>query len=205
MRTADHREGIKAVCRTPTRPLHRKVTSAGTTGGRDPDPSKQPITGVHHVHRTIVPILESADAIVYALVGAVFLVAALGMLGYSLGAFPAKLACHRILPLAIVTLVNDLLLVMIIMEVTAHRYFLLAGATGTSICSPFCSSRRFSATRRILAIGAQMNVAGGTLAPDRFREAMIDSLGQMRVRSSRSHSRSTLLLRGIPGTTEISV
>jgi hypothetical protein len=31
-----------------------------------------------------------------------------------------------------------------------------------------------SATRRILAIGAQMNVAGGTLSAEKFREFMID-------------------------------
>ena len=45
-----------------------------------------------------------------------FLVAALGMLGFSLVSFPANL--HSVgFALAIVTLVNDLLLVMIIMEV----------------------------------------------------------------------------------------
>ena len=71
------------------------MTSTGTTDGRDPDPRKQSISGARHVHQTIVPILESADAIVYALVGSVFLVAALGMLGYSLTAFPGQLACHR--------------------------------------------------------------------------------------------------------------
>jgi hypothetical protein len=37
-----------------------------------------------------VPVLEAADAIVYAMVGVVFLLAALGMLGYSLVASPVS-------------------------------------------------------------------------------------------------------------------
>jgi hypothetical protein len=39
---------------------------------------------------------------------------------------------------------------------------------------PFLFIAAISATRRILAIGAQMSVAGETLSPQRFREAMID-------------------------------
>ena len=82
----------------------------------EPPVSHQPPTGARHVHHTLVPALEAADAIVYGLVGIVFLLAALGMLGYSLVAFPASLR-NTGFALAVVTLVNDLLLVMIIMEV----------------------------------------------------------------------------------------
>jgi uncharacterized membrane protein (DUF373 family) len=82
----------------------------------EPSSSQQPPTGARHVHQTLVPVLEAADAIVYAMVGVLFLLAALGMLGYSLVAFPASLR-DTAFALAIVTLVNDLLLVMIIMEV----------------------------------------------------------------------------------------
>ena len=63
-----------------------------------------------------MPALEATDAIIYGLVGIVFLLAALGVLGYSLVAFPASLR-NTGFALAVVTLVNDLLLVMIIMEV----------------------------------------------------------------------------------------
>jgi hypothetical protein len=57
------------------------------------------------VHATLVPALEAADAIVYGLVGIVFLLAALGMLGYSLIAFPAGM--HEAgFALAVVALVN---------------------------------------------------------------------------------------------------
>jgi hypothetical protein len=44
---------------------------------------------------------------------------------------------------------------------------------GTSL-QPFLFIAAISATRRILAIGAQMSVAGHTLSPARFREAIID-------------------------------
>jgi len=118
-----------------------------------------------------VPALEAADAIVYGLVGIVFLLAALGMLGYSLVAFPASLR-NTGFALAVVTLVNDLLLVMIIMEVLRTVLSYLQ-ERATSL-QPFLFIAAISATRRILAIGAQMSVTGDTLSPDKFRQVMID-------------------------------
>lgn len=118
-----------------------------------------------------MPALEAADAIVYGLVGIVFLLAALGMLAYSLVAFPPNLRNNGF-ALAIVTLVNDLLLVMIIMEVL--RTVLSYLQERASSLQPFLFIGAISATRRILAIGAQMSVTGDTLSPDRFRQVMID-------------------------------
>jgi len=137
----------------------------------EPRAGQHPPLIARRVHQTLVPLLEGADAVVYALVGSVFLVAALGMLGYSVIAFPADLRKTGF-ALAIVTLVNDLLLVMIIMEVLRTVLSYLQ-ERGTSL-QPFLFIAAISATRRILAIGAQMSVAGETLSPDRFREAMID-------------------------------
>jgi uncharacterized membrane protein (DUF373 family) len=127
--------------------------------------------GARHVHQTVVPMLEAGDAVVYALVGVVFFVAALGMLGYSVIAFPANLHSDGF-GLAVVALVNDLLLVMIIMEVlrTVLSYLQERGSS----LQPFLFIAAISATRRILAIGAQMSVAGEILAPQKFNEAMID-------------------------------
>jgi uncharacterized membrane protein (DUF373 family) len=124
-----------------------------------------------HVHQTVVPMLEAADAVVYAMVGVVFFVAALGMLGYSVIVFPANLR-ETGFGLAVVTLVNDLLLVMIIMEVlrTVLSYLQERGSS----LQPFLFIAAISATRRILAIGAQMSVAGENIAPDRFQKAMLD-------------------------------
>jgi len=124
-----------------------------------------------HVHQTVVPMLETADAVVYAMVGVVFFIAALGMLGYSVIAFPANLH-NSGFGLAVVALVNDLLLVMIIMEVlrTVLSYLQERGSS----LQPFLFIAAISATRRILAIGAQMSVASENISPARFQRAMLD-------------------------------
>ena len=123
------------------------------------------------LEQQVVPVLEGADALVYSLVGLVFLAAAAGMLGYSVVAFPGNLERDGF-PLAIITLINDLLLVMIIMEVLRTVLSYLAERGGS--LRPFLFIAAISATRRILAIGAQMSVAGDSLGPDRFRQMMID-------------------------------
>jgi uncharacterized membrane protein (DUF373 family) len=126
---------------------------------------------VRHVHQTVVPFLETADAFVYAAVGVVFLIGSVVMLLYSVIIFPANLHTSGF-GLAVVTLVNDLLLVMIIMEVLRTVISYLQ-ERGTSL-QPFLFIAAISATRRILAIGAQMSVGSETFSPDRFRQAMID-------------------------------
>jgi uncharacterized membrane protein (DUF373 family) len=65
-----------------------------------------------------------------------------------------------------------LLLVMIIMEVlrTVLSYIQEHGGS----LNPFLFIAAISATRRILAIGAQMSVAGDSLSTDAFHKAMID-------------------------------
>lgn len=115
--------------------------------------------------------LEGADGMVYGLVAIVFLVAALGMLGYSVISFPGELR-NQGFPLAIIALVNDLLLVMIIMEVL--RTVLSYLQERASSLRPFLFIAAISATRRILAIGASMSVVGDSLTPERFQQTIID-------------------------------
>lgn len=119
----------------------------------------------------LLPWLQGADGLIYVLVGVVFLVAALGMLIYSVVSFAGNYDSEGF-PLAIVNLINDLLLVMIIMEVLRTVLSYLE-ARGSSL-QPFLFIAAISATRRILAIGAQMSVSGDTLTPIRFQQAMID-------------------------------
>jgi uncharacterized membrane protein (DUF373 family) len=137
----------------------------------DPQPG-----GLHRLSRRfearVIPALEGADALVYSLVALVFLAAAFGMLGYSVLAFPKNVAGDQGFPGAIIELINDLLLVMIIMEVLRTVVSYLAERGGS--LRPFLLIAAISATRRILAIGAQMSIAGEHLAPDRFQQAMID-------------------------------
>jgi uncharacterized membrane protein (DUF373 family) len=119
----------------------------------------------------VIPALESADAVVYSLVALVFLVTALGMLGYSVVSFPSNVA-HEGFPISVITLINDLLLVMIIMEVLRTVLSYLAERGGS--LRPFLFIAAISATRRILAIGAQMSITGNTLTIEQFQHAMID-------------------------------
>jgi uncharacterized membrane protein (DUF373 family) len=119
----------------------------------------------------VIPILEGADALVYALVALVFLLAAFGMLGFSVVSFPDNLS-RQGFPLAIITLVNDLLLVMIITEVLRTVLSYLA-EKGTSL-RPFLFIAAISATRRILAIGARMSLQQDQLEQPQFLQAMID-------------------------------
>ena len=121
------------------------------------------------IGRRILPFLENADAIVYGLIAIVFLMAALGMLVYSVMVFPSSLS-EEGFPLAIITLINDLLLVMIIMEVLRTVLSYLQERGGS--LRPFLFIAAISATRRILAIGAQMSISGDILPSDRFQQAM---------------------------------
>jgi uncharacterized membrane protein (DUF373 family) len=93
------------------------------------------------------------------------------MLVYSVVAFPNSLS-EEGFPLAVITLINDMLLVMIIMEVLRTVLSYLSERGGS--LRPFLFIAAISATRRILAIGAQMSITGDTLPSDRFQQAMID-------------------------------
>ena len=123
------------------------------------------------VEALVLPILEGADALVYALVGVVFLLAAFGMLVYSVLSFPANLA-EEGFPLAIIVLINDLLLVMIITEVLRTVLSYLS-EKGSSL-RPFLFIAAISATRRILAIGAQMSLSQERVDAGQFQQAMLD-------------------------------
>src|SRR5260370_4571788 len=119
----------------------------------------------------VIPALGGVDAIVYSLVALVLLIAAFGMLGYSVVVFPENAAINSF-PLAIIALINDLLLVMIIMEVLRTVISYLAERGGS--LRPFLFIAAISATRRLLAIRAQMSIAREKLTPHQFHQAMID-------------------------------
>jgi uncharacterized membrane protein (DUF373 family) len=134
-----------------------------------PHPKQRP---TRRLEAQVIPALEGADAVLYSLVAVVFLLTAFGMLGYSVLSFPTNLAADGGFPLAVITLINDLLLVMIIMEVLRTVLSYLAERGGS--LRPFLFIAAISATRRILAIGAQMSIAGDKLTPEKFMQEMID-------------------------------
>lgn len=119
--------------------------------------------------RRAEPWLEWADGIVYALVALFLLGAAVVMAAYSVYIFLAHLTDD--FPLRLITFINDLLLVLIILEVLGTvRSYLANGATSLQ---PFLYIGIISATRRILAIGAETTL-GGNESEAAFRRLMID-------------------------------
>ena len=124
--------------------------------------------------------LESADTIIYAIVGTSFLLGALCALGYSFWDFGLEMTkaltntrtgISAIAP-AIIQFVSDLLLVLIIMEVLGTvLHYLKAHATSLR---PFLFIGIVSATRSILSIGARLSVAGSNVEPAEFTRAMIE-------------------------------
>jgi len=142
---------------------------ASAHGGESPQAAR--------LRHAVTPWLNGADTFVYILVGVVFLVGALMMLGYTVVTFFQSLNGHAEggFPQAVITLVNDLLLVMIIMEVlrTVLSYIEEGGAS----LRPFLFIGAISATRRILAIGAEMSISGETqrqLTREDFTRRMTD-------------------------------
>lgn len=125
-------------------------------GGDEAAPEEVHSRQAEAVRRFVTPWLGGADTLVYVLVGLVFLAGAVAMLCYSVVVFFENI--HEGFPQAIITLVNDLLLVMIIMEVlrTVLSYIEERGAS----LRPFLFIGAISATRRILAIGAEMSISG---------------------------------------------
>jgi uncharacterized membrane protein (DUF373 family) len=115
--------------------------------------------------------LRLAEVVVYALIGIAFLLGAIAMLVYTVVSFLDTYESNGF-PLAIVTLINDLLLIMIIMEVLRTIVSYLE-EKGTSL-RPFLFIAAISATRRVLAVGAQMTITGESLTPEKFQEATIE-------------------------------
>jgi uncharacterized membrane protein (DUF373 family) len=122
--------------------------------------------------------LESADTLIYAIVGTSFLLGALCALGYSFWVFGTQMinalttnTISQIAP-AIIQFVSDLLLVLIIMEVLGTvLHYLKAHATSLR---PFLFIGIVSATRSILSIGARLSIAGSSVDPAEFTRAMIE-------------------------------
>lgn len=128
----------------------------------------KPLTPHERLSRLAVPGLEFADRSIYALAGILLLFAAAAMGVYSCVTFIKHL--NDDFPLDLITFINDLLLVLIILEVlgTVRSYL----ETATTSLEPFLYIGIISATRRILAIGAQTTL--GEVKNESFDHLMID-------------------------------
>jgi len=120
--------------------------------------------------------LDRGDSLIYAVVGICFFAGSLFTLGYAFWDFGASLSHiggdspQTVVATAIITLMSNLLLVLIIMEVlgTVVQYLKLHA---TSL-KPFLFIGIISATRGILSIGARLSVS--ELADGAFTRTMIE-------------------------------
>src|SRR5205823_4515101 len=98
--------------------------------------------------------IESLDTLIYLLIAGVFIAGAAAMLGYSVYSFVHS--ARGGFPRAVVTLINDLLLVMIMMEVL--KTILSYLADNAISLRPFLFIGIISATRRVLTVGAAVAI-----------------------------------------------
>jgi uncharacterized membrane protein (DUF373 family) len=154
-----------------------------------PDQQTQPANDSDEVQPSSdglsVWFLEQIDAIPYWIVGTVFWIAALLSLAYSLTAFIVQvfnqaggtggftikgLIDQGLGAQDIITLVSDLLLTLIIMEVFGTVVHYLRERETT--LKPFLFIGIISATRGILAVGARLSI--GSIPQDEFVKAMVE-------------------------------
>ncbi len=123
-----------------------------------------------------VRLMDTADSVVYVVVGACFFIGAIFALGYSFWEFYRSWITANSDPAsvgkAIIQFISDLLLVLIIMEVLGTvTHYLKARATSLR---PFLFIGIISATRGILSIGARLSVEGSAIAAPEFQSSMVE-------------------------------
>ncbi|MGZ3600831.1 MAG: phosphate-starvation-inducible PsiE family protein [Ktedonobacterales bacterium] len=133
-------------------------------------------------------LLESIDTFVYVLVGACFCLAALLSLAYGIYLFATQIlgqvftpSGFTLAPLVdkslgaqdVITLVSDLLLTLIIMEVLGTVVHHLRDKETT--LKPFLFIGIISATRGILAVGARLSIsANSSITDTEFKKDMVE-------------------------------
>jgi uncharacterized membrane protein (DUF373 family) len=152
------------------------------TAGKNAPTDQQPTTSEPEHRFSLISgsVLDRADGIIYAVVGACFLIGAICTLCYSFWDFGTNITAAigagrgdpALLAKAIIQFVSDLLLVLIIMEVLGTvTHYLKSHATSLR---PFLFIGIVSATRSILSIGARLSVEGSSVLSPEFTHAMIE-------------------------------
>lgn len=141
-----------------------------------PIPHKSPGEAENRFADFSVRLMDTADSVVYVVVGACFFIGAIFALGYSFWEFYLSWVTSNSDPAsvgkAIIQFISDLLLVLIIMEVLGTvTHYLKARATSLR---PFLFIGIISATRGILSIGARLSVEGSGIPLPEFQSSMIE-------------------------------
>lgn len=118
---------------------------------------------------TLSQFMRKAEVVTYAAVGIGFLLTGLVTLGYVFVLIPPSLTGEGV-PATIITVVNELLLVVIILEILRTIVGYLDARRLT--LRPFLVIAGISATRRILVLGAQMALTETELPAELFERAL---------------------------------
>lgn len=113
--------------------------------------------------------LSRAEIAAYAAVGIGFLLTGVVALGYIVVIVPVTLVREGV-PTAIITVINELLLVVIILEILRTIVGFLDARR--LMIRPFLVIAGISATRRILVLGAQMALVTSELPAELFQRAL---------------------------------
>jgi uncharacterized membrane protein (DUF373 family) len=107
-------------------------------------------------HERALTVIETFDTLIYLLVAAAFVTSAAVMLGYAIYVVSSNVRADG-MATAIVTLINDLLLVMIMMEILKT---ILSYLEDHAISlRPFLFIGIISATRHVLTVGATLAIS----------------------------------------------
>lgn len=117
----------------------------------------------------IEPLFDGAVTALYVAVGILLLGLAVVALGYALYSVPKNL--QRGIPATISTLVSEILLVLILVEVL--RTILTYISTRTTSIRPFLTVVVISSVRRILSIGAELSLVED-IPREQFTYAMVE-------------------------------
>uniref|UniRef100_A0A831X0W9 Phosphate-starvation-inducible E n=1 Tax=Thermorudis peleae TaxID=1382356 RepID=A0A831X0W9_9BACT len=113
--------------------------------------------------------MSRAEIAAYTAVGIGFLLTGIVALAYIIAIVPVTLARDGV-PTTIITVINELLLVVIILEILRTIVGYLDARRLT--LRPFLVIAAISATRRILVLGAQMALVNSELPPELFQRAL---------------------------------
>ncbi|MGN6756031.1 MAG: phosphate-starvation-inducible PsiE family protein [Thermomicrobiales bacterium] len=115
------------------------------------------------------PFFDGAILLIYGVTAVLLLALAVAALGYALAAVPGNL--REGVPFTITTLLSELLLVLILVEVL--RTIITYISTNTTSIRPFLTVAIISSVRRILSIGANLS-AKQEVSHEEFNRAMIE-------------------------------
>lgn len=119
--------------------------------------------------KRLEPLFDGATLVLYTAVGVLLFLVALAALGYTLYSIPKSL--NGGVPKAISTILSELLLVLILVEII--RTIVTFVTTRTSSIRPFLTVAIISSVRRVLSIGAELSLVED-LPREEFDRAMIE-------------------------------